>query len=802
MCKRGMVSIVLCSSILLTGSILLGSCSEPPPIEETTAAGEEVGQPTAAIPEPSTSNREYSWNQTAAPASPTPTVVPELTPPAVPEPTPTRPEIELQHLQMVDVSNGFAQVEHRDQGQRLMRTEDGGNTWMDITPPDGPDADLSYYFYDSTHGWVSYRATSGGFSSETYTIWRTIDGGVTWDRSAPMDLSDIDAEGVYPGTFSFLSPQVGWFQAVVGPHGMSQAPITIYRTMDGGRTWQRIADPYTQSNLTGFSITGMVFTDAAYGWATHDSHGVEAYVNIQITEDGGAHWTNVSLPAPAESPDLFLGGNWCATRYPQLTGRGQGSLVLWCKDYGSEGATFQSYRYTTNDGGASWTYQSIPSGTLFTFSNAFVVAGSLIQDSEDNSIFVSEDDGRTWTLMGVSAFNPRNLSFVDPLHGWAIGLWADRPRTLMRTTDGGQTWSELDASFIVNPPTGRELDNLQITAINMMNARSGWGIGSQPDECSRILATNNGGERWIDVTPSEDHCTAENSLSAATFFLDGNHAWVAYGSDSPDGNEAIGVWHTSNGGIAWTFHMLPAMGDVDTSSPLYIFFLDEETGWYLIDIGPYTALYGTRDGGITWTSLFNPYAETQLQAADKTGMVFYDAMHGWITADNHNEAQDDYVLMTVNGGQTWTRSILPDSSTLIGYSYICGTYWPDLTSPESGSIIFRCTHRYHDPPEVYLFLFDTGDGGETWTYVDYPGGQPVRFGSETLYALGEDMYRSDDGGVSWDRFKVVTWQGQFSFINEEQGWAVATAADELALVRTDDGGMNWELIEYEVFEQE
>ena len=86
--------------------------------------------------------------------------------------------------------------------------------------------------------------------------------------------------------------------------------------------------------------------------------------------------------------------------------------------------------------------------------------------------------------------------------------------------------------------------------------------------------------------------------------------------------------------------------------------------------------------------------------------------------------------------------------------------------------------------------------------VDYPGGQLVRFGSETLYALGEDMFRSDDGGASWVRFKVVAWQGQFSFINEDQGWAVAMAGEDIALVSTEDGGANWELIEYEVFEQE
>ncbi|MBN2554949.1 MAG: hypothetical protein JXA97_03330 [Anaerolineales bacterium] len=779
-------------ALLFISIMALGSCGEPPSSKEPTPAAEDTIETMPAIIQSSPTPGEYSWNQAATAAPPTPT------PP--PAPTSTRPEIELQHLQMVSVTNGFAQVEHIDQGQRLLRTEDGGNSWMDITPPDGPDADLSYYFYDSSHGWVSYRATSDGFSSETYTIWRTTDGGSTWQRSAAMDLSDIDAEGVFPGSFVFLSPQVGWFRAVVGPHGMNQAPLTLYRTMDGGRTWQRMLDPYSNSNLTSFTITGMVFSDASFGWVTRDSHGVEAYVAVQITEDGGETWTSLNLPEPAESPGLFGSGNWCATRYPQLTGRGQGSLVVWCKDYRGEGFAYESYRYTTSNGGASWTYQSLPSGTLFTFSDAFVVASSSAYNAEENAIYASEDSGGSWNLIRVVDFFPGDWHFVDPLHGWVAASWEGGRRALMHTTDGGQTWSELDASFMISTAAGREVQNVEITSINMINAFNGWGIGSHPDERSCILTTPNGGQRWIDVTPAEVRFNADNSISAATFFLDVNHAWVAYASGSHGGTEAIGIWRTADGGTTWMFHMLPAVGDAGSSTPLYIFFLNEETGWYLVDIGPYTLLYGTRDGGITWTSLFNPYTETQLQAADKTGMAFFDASHGWITADNHTEALDDYVLMTSDGGQTWVRSVLPDSSTLIGYSYICGTYWPELTSPESGSIIYHCTHRYHDPPDEHLFLFETVNEGETWTSMDYPGGQPVRFNSEILYALGADMFISTDGGESWDQFKTVAWSGQFSFINEEQGWAVASAGDEVALVRTEDGGLNWGLIDYAVFE--
>ena len=782
--------------IILTLSLLmLGGCSDELPSEEPTSEAEDIVEPTPSIVQPSPTLDDYSWNQTPTPAPPT------TTPP--PEPTASVPHITIQHLQMMDISVGFARIEHVDLGQRLMRTEDGGSVWTDITPADAPEADFSVYFYDDSSGWISYRAPAGDLSGEAYTIWRTTDGGTTWQRSAPMDLSDIAAEGVYPGNFFFLSPQVGWFRAVVGPHGAGQAPLTIYRTMDGGLTWQRLADPYSGSNITSFTITGMVFANTSYGWVTRDSNGVEAYAAVQITEDGGATWTSLSLPEPADSPGLFGSGNWCATRHPQLTGRGQGSLVVWCKDYGSGGATYHSYRYTTRDGGETWTIQDIPSGTLFSFTNTLVVASSSARNSDENAIYASQDLGAHWDLVNTVTFYPGDWNFVDSLNGWVMATLEDGRRVLMRTTDGGRTWNELDASFLISPTTGRELQDVQLTSISMMTTSNGWAVGSRTGESERILITTSGGDRWIDVTPRELHPEDSTSMHALAYFLDVNHAWVVFHPGSGHGLETVSIWHTADGGFSWTSHVLPTTtGNTDEYSPLLIYFLDEETGWFLLDVSVYTVLYGTQDGGVTWTSLFNPYSETQLQAAEKTGMAFFDARNGWITVETPDVAEDDYVLMTSDGGQTWTRSLLPGESTLIEIGYNCDSYWPELTSPISGSIIVRCTERYQDPPEEGMFLLETTDAGETWNDVDYPGGQPVRFGPVSIYALGEEMYSSTDAGQTWELVKTVTWQGEFSFINEEEGWAIARADDELALVRTGDGGFNWELIEYEVFEQE
>jgi hypothetical protein len=55
-----------------------------------------------------------------------------------------------------------------------------------------------------------------------------------------------------------------------------------------------------------------------------------------------------------------------------------------------------------------------------------------------------------------------------------------------------------------------------------------------------------------------------------------------------------------------------------------------------------------------------------------------------------------------------------------------------------------------------------------------------------------------DSGQTWTYLKTVNWVGQFSFIDETHGWAVARSGDEIALVNTTDGGRTWDIIEPQI----
>ncbi|MBN2554948.1 MAG: hypothetical protein JXA97_03325 [Anaerolineales bacterium] len=775
--------------VILILILLLMSGCEGAPVMETPSEPVEPSPTFLSLPEPTESSPAAP---TEEPAAPLPTVAPA-------EPLSEEPRIAFNDLQMIDASTGFAIIDYNESYNQIMRTQDGGSTWIDITPAGTPDTTCHISFFDADHGWAAFRSDPDLNPSSAYTIWRTVDGGETWQTSTPMNMSDIDVEGINPQAFFFLNPQTGWFRAGTGPAGMHKSYITIYRTTNGGQTWTRMMDPYTDTEIYSFPKTGMVFADASYGWITRDSRGVEWGVYVHVTEDGGATWRSIALPEPADAPGLYEGGGWCGAFYPRLAGRGRGSLVVSCEIYEDDESTYQTYLYTTADGGLSWTYLAMPPGELFRFPGSLVAAG--------RSVYQSTDGGENWDLMNSVDFYPGSYSFIDPLNGWVFAQWQDQPAALMRTANGGRFWEPIDLTIASARSAGAEISDVDITAITMVDAARGWAIGARPGENDRILVTDNGGDRWIDATPPEPLLATSSGVTALSFFLDADHAWVTFDPGSHGTPDAVSIWRTSDGGRTWSSSALPGIASLISSyAPYHMFFVDEALGWFMaaVDAGMqkvYSVIYATSDGGATWSLILDPTTDIEVQSFDKTGMVFSDASHGWITYDGRGVEPGLYVLLTSDGGVTWTPSALPEPAGETGLfnSSVCGTYWPVMYSLNSGSVIGRCTSYGGDAASVVEYIYTTSDGGASWTFYPYPGGQLIVFTPVEMAALAQNMYTSADGGESWDFLKTVSWQGKFSFTDTEHGWAIARAGDEIALVRTDDGGGSWDLLEYRVF---
>lgn len=162
-------------------------------------------------------------------------------------------------------------------GQRYSLTEDGGQTWRDLTVPGGtwaasfaaiPGAYLAVGEGGSiaistdkgaswTHkdGGVTTATLNGVAASDAGTLWvigsegvllKSVDAGQSWARVAL-------ANGTGLAAIKFASSKVGW---IVGNYGL------VLATTDGGATWRQ------QARLTSQNLTGIDIADSKTAWIT------------------------------------------------------------------------------------------------------------------------------------------------------------------------------------------------------------------------------------------------------------------------------------------------------------------------------------------------------------------------------------------------------------------------------------------------------------------------------------------------------------------------------------------------------
>lgn len=348
-----------------------------------------------------------------------------------------------------------------------------------------------------------------------------------------------------------------------------------------------------------------------------------------------------------------------------------------------------------------------------------------------------------------------------------------------------------------------------ITSIQMLDASTGWGIGqaksAYPGGDDHILRTADGGLTWKDITPPQG-IAAEQTQSATAFFMDETLAWVIYSTWSGIPEFAT-VWTTYDGGNNWSpSYDLETSGMMEFFSPGFFSFADEDHGWLLVHAGAgmshdYIYLYGTTDGGVTWTKLVDPMDAsdtTPSMSLYKTGMAFTDPLHGWITYELAGVAPGVWIYGTEDGGITWNPVDLPapdDKPDLYeNGAYSCGVYDLAYTEPAIGSMTVTC--MMGDSYDKSSWLYRTDDGGANWeiTKLPEPSGDLQMLDEQNGWYVAKKIYRTTNGGASWQSVIPVSWHGQPVFVDMTRGWIVARRDEDIALVRTTNAAVNWDIL--------
>lgn len=278
----------------------------------------------------------------------------------------------------------------------VLRTTDGGRSWRSSAIAAGvPDKGRCLWFTDTANGWALMQ--SG-------LLYRTRDGGETWETQRYYDDSSTpysSAEGLH-------------FSDAL--HGRFHAGNFFFRTVDGGETWLQTEILHRDSG----TIEAMEFFDHRRGRAVGGLR--SGYGAVMTTEDGGEHWTVLSIDS---------------------------SVSLWDNvdfvDEETGWATVRQSLFRTVDGGRTWEwlYSGYPPINVLCFADRrtgwMVEAFSHVQRGSTNYevVLYTDDGGETWAYQNkVTTFAEQavdDLFFLDSSTGWAVG-----PRgTIWHTTTGG-----------------------------------------------------------------------------------------------------------------------------------------------------------------------------------------------------------------------------------------------------------------------------------------------------------------------------------------------------------------------------
>jgi photosystem II stability/assembly factor-like uncharacterized protein len=397
--------------------------SAPPPTPPATVA---VGVTPTSIPTAMVSPTAITSNPSPAPS---------------PSASPQGP-LTLTSMQMMTPGEGWATGTVNNGPPAVFRTTDAGMGWQNVSPPAAAPAFITTpYFLDPDHAWVA-ASSPGGSDLTTVMVYRTADGGQTWQGGVPLSIQG----GGGAGSLDFIDPQLGWLIADLGAAAGHEA-VEIFRTVDGGMQWQEVSltsgypDQSTPGSLPfACDKSGLTFRDDATGWAAGSCPGGGLF--FYVTYDAGQSWqTQTLLPPPGYPANIFSDCQCGINTPPTFVSSQVGFFAVQIFTATGEGA----FLYVTNDGGVTWSPRVLPLMNLIGGPDFMDANTGWVTDGQQ--LYVTHDGGQNWAAVGgLPTTNlAGSLDFVNANDGWITD-----GQQLYVTHDGGRNWSSLTP--VVLPP--------------------------------------------------------------------------------------------------------------------------------------------------------------------------------------------------------------------------------------------------------------------------------------------------------------------------------------------------------------
>lgn len=586
-----------------------------------------------------------------------------------------------------------------------------------------------------------FGAAAGG-------VWKTENAGISWSPLFDKQkVSSIGSVAVAPSDPNVI--YVGTGEACI--RGDSSYGDGVYKSLNAGKTWTNIG--LSDTRHIGRVIVDPHSPDIVFVAALGHAYGSNAERGVFRSKDGGKSWEKVlyvddqtgaiDVAFDPNNSHILFAALWQVRRTPwSLVSGGLGSGL-----------------YKSSDGGSTWKPlqgSGLPEGPLGRIGIAVSAADSnrvyALIEAKDGGLFRSDDAGEHWTrtdgdydLRGRPWYythvfaDPKSADTVYVLtfgayrstdagksfqpirtpHGDYHDLWIDpnnSKRLIMAndggatiSTDGGRSWSAED-----NQPTAQFY---HIAADNRFNY---YLYGAQQDSGTVAIASRSddgaiGREDWYSVAGGESGYICPSPTDPDIVYAGSNYSVITRFDKRSGQAQVVSPWpknllndpaSKAKYRLGWT----PPM-QISPHDPNVMY------------VGAQMVLK-TTDGGMTWNAIspdltLNDKSKQQSSGGpitqDNTGAEYFDQISTlaespvqkdmiWVGTD------DGLVQLTRDGGKTWDK-VTPKQMPQWGFVSII-----DPSAHEAGTAYVAVDRHRLDDFKPYIFK--TSDYGKTWEQIN------------------------------------------------------------------------------------